>query len=117
MNPGYMGYGRTEVCSVSSFRVLDCTMHARTEGLQRVTWWLLAVFDLDESLVGMTSEVFRLLFGVFFFVILGSFRCREMGRGFVRLNTCRIRASKHSYITIHNNFRIHIECFTMYKSR
>lgn len=32
-----------------TFRVLDCTRHARTEKLQWIiTWWLLAVFDLDE---------------------------------------------------------------------
>lgn len=85
MNPGYMGYGWTEVwCFVIPGVGLyyACTV-------RRIAMDYLVVagsLDLDESLVGMTGEVFRLLFG-FFFVILGSFRCREMGRTVVRLHT------------------------------
>lgn len=60
-------------------------MHARTEGCNGFTWWLLAVFDLDESLVGTTSEVFRLLFGVFFLLYWGVLRSWE--ERFFRLHT------------------------------
>ena len=48
MNPCYIGYGQTEVWCFIVLGV-DCTGHARTQGSQSITWWLLAVFDLDES--------------------------------------------------------------------
>lgn len=51
MNPGYMGHGRTEVwCFVISGVGLYYASADRR--MQWITWWLLAVFDLDESLVG-----------------------------------------------------------------
>lgn len=77
-------------------------MHARTEGLQRVTWWLLAVLDLDESLVGMTSEVFRLLFGVFFFCHIGEFSVSRNGKKVCSIKYMQNKSNKSIKAQLHN---------------
>lgn len=104
-----MGYGRTEVWGFV-IRCLDCTRHARTEGSQWITWWLLAVFDLDESL-GMTREVFRLLYGVLSVILGGKTGVFGVEKWEERLFDYIQNKSIKAQLHIHDNTSIQIQLY------
>lgn len=96
MNPGYKGHGRTEVwCFVIPGVGLYYACADRR--MQWITWCLLAVFDLHESLVGTTSEVFRLLFGASFLLYWGVFGVGKSFFFFFFSITYRIRSIKAQF--------------------